>query len=258
MIIQKNQRSYFIEGGDNVGKTTLIQYIKKELHRDNTHLYFNKYPKSKRTDFMNTINYALNYIAKTNITNSESFKAYEGLNNLLINTMIKDMSKSIRENLFADFDEEFIDISDRGPLSTFLYNNTINESSIISTVGNFSIFLENYFFPIYSNTDIKDLNIIILNNNKPDILIESSKKEDIDYKKSLDEDTILQERVNRLLNDIVYEIDNNVENLNLITHPFKFFYINIYTDDGKRKTTEEVYKEFLSIVFKNEEENNNE
>ena len=39
---QKNQRSYFIEGGDNVGKTTLIQYIKKELHRDNTHLYFNK------------------------------------------------------------------------------------------------------------------------------------------------------------------------------------------------------------------------
>ena len=31
-------------------------------------------------------------------------------------------------------------------------------------------------------------------------------------------------------------------------------YINIYTDDGRRKTTEEVYKEFLSIVFKNEEE----
>ena len=168
------------------------------------------------------------------------------------------MSKSIRESLFVDDDEVYIDISDRGPLSTFLYNNAINESSVISTVGNFSIFLENYFFPIYNNTDIEDLNIIILNNNKPDILIESSKKEDIDYKKSLDEDTILQERVNRLLNDIVYEIDNNVENLNLITHPFKFFYINIYTDDGRRKTTEEVYKEFLSIVFKNEEENNNE
>ena len=239
MIIQKNQRSYFIEGGDNVGKTTLIQYIKKELHRDNTHLYFNKYPKSKRTYFMNTINYALNYIAKTNITNSESFKAYEGLNNLLINTMIKDMSKSIRENLFADFDEEFIDISDRGPLSTFLYNNTIYESSIIGTVGNFSIFLENYFFPIYSNTDIKDLNIIILNNNKPDIPIVSDKKEDIEYKKNFDNDCMLQDRINSDIQDIVKAIDNNPD-IGVLTYPFKLYYINIYHIDGTRKTTEEV------------------
>ena len=57
------QISYFIEGGDNVGKTTLIDHITQNFTKDykkeftkSIGFFINKYPTKDNTEFMNVIN----------------------------------------------------------------------------------------------------------------------------------------------------------------------------------------------------------
>lgn len=241
------QISYFIEGGDNVGKTTLIDYIKKyKKYEESMGFIFNKYPSKHNTEFMNVINDVLKLCEEDNRS-----ELYSRVNDLRINTMIKDMLKSFNET------EGYINISDRGPLSTFLYNYI--KDPIYDTITNFNVFILKYLIPIYKEyacvnysynleSAIGNTNIIILNNNKPDIPIVSDKKEDIEYKKNFDNDCILQDRINSDIQDIVKAIDNNPD-ISILTYPFKLYYINIYHIDGTRKTTEEVFDEFRKIIY---------
>ena len=265
------QISFFIEGGDNVGKTTLINHIsqnftedyKKEFTRS-IELSTNKYPTKDNTEFMNVINHILNFCNdwKDLISKDEKYHdMYSRVNNLLINTMIKDMNKSLIDCIPISKKDSwnYIDVSDRGPLSTYLYNYKDIDDNI-PEVRNFEKFIKKYIIPkfdfmcqnylVYSNPCINDfianLNIIILNNNLPDIPIVSDKEENIEYKKNLDNNSELQERINHKISEIVKYIDTEADS---IIYPFRLFYINIYNDNGIRKTTEEVYNEFKEIVF---------
>lgn len=274
------QITYFIEGGDNVGKSTLINYISQNFTEDYKkiesikHIRFsiNKYPTENSTELMNTINHVLNFYNdyKDLISKDDKYNdIYSRVNNLLINYMIKDMHMSFFDIIPISEKNywNYIDISDRGPLSTYLYNykdidNTIDE------IHNFKKFIEEYIISkfnsitqdeIYSNLELySNLNIVILNNNKPDISIVSDKQEEIEYKKNFDNNIELQQKINNQISNIVTSIDNE-KDIDTITYPFKLHYINIYHDNGIRKTTEEVYKEFLNFIFNTiKEENNNE
>lgn len=266
------QISFFIEGGDNVGKTTLINHISQNFTEDykkeftkSISFCTNKYPSKNNTEFMNVINHVLNFCDdwKVLISKDEKYNdMYSRVNNLLINTMIKDMYKSLIDfiSIYNKDSCNYIDISDRGPLSTYLYNYKDIDDNI-PEAHNFEKFIKEYiiskfdsicqnlvYFNPYIDIDdfIANLNIIILNNNLPDIPIASDKEENIEYKKNLDNNSELQERINHKISEIVKYIDTEADS---IIYPFRLFYINIYNDNGIRKTTEEVYNEFKEIVF---------
>ena len=275
------QISYFIEGGDNVGKTTLIDHITKNFTEDykkeftkSIGFFINKYPTKDNTEFMNVINKVLRFCNdwKVLISKDEKYHdLYSKVNNLLINTMIKDMDKSLIDTVPKGKKNSwnYINISDRGPLSTYLYNykdtdNTMNE------IYNFEKFVKEYIISKFDSMKqmldlmkqideyMSNLNIVILNNNLPDIPIISDKQEEIEYKKNFDNNTELQQKINRQISNIVSAIDSE-KDINTITYPFKLHYINIYHDNGVRKTTEEVYEEFKKLIFNTiKEENNNE
>lgn len=263
------QISFFIEGGDNVGKTTLINHISQNFTEDykkeftkSIEFCVNKYPSKNNTEFMNVINHVLNFCDdwKVLISKDEKYHdMYSKVNNLLINTMIDDMYISFIDNMpIGNKDSwNYIDVSDRGPLSTYLYNYKDMDDTI-DEIHNFEKFIKEYIIPrfdsiiqneLYSNHHIDDfvanLNIIILNNNLPDVPIVSDKEENIEYKKNLDSDSELQQRINHKISEIVKYI--NVQDS--IIYPFRLFCINIYNDNGIRKTTEEVYNEFKEIIF---------
>lgn len=270
------QITYFIEGGDNVGKSTLINYISQNFTEDykkkketvkSIRFNINKYPTENSTEFMNTINHVLNFYNdyKDLISKDDKYNdIYSRVNNLLINYMIKDMYISFFDNIPISEKNSwnYIDISDRGLLSTYLYNykdidNTIDE------IYNFKKFIEKYIISKFNSITTQDeiysnLNIIILNNNKPSIPIVSDKQEEIEYKKNFDNNIELQQKINNQISNIVTSIDNE-KDIDTITYPFRLHYINIYHDNSIRKTTEEVYKEFLNFIFNTiKEENNNE
>lgn len=275
------QISYFIEGGDNVGKTTLIDHITQNFTEDykkeftkSIGFFINKYPTKDNTEFMNVINKVLRFCNdwKTLISKDEKYHdLYSRVNNLLINTMIKDMDKSLIDTVPRGKKNSwnYINISDRGPLSTYLYNykdtdNTMNE------IYNFEKFVKEYIISKFDSMKqmldlmkqideyMSNLNIVILNNNLPDIPIISDKQEEIEYKKNFDNNTELQQKINRQISNIVSAIDSE-KDIDTITYPFKLHYINIYHDNGVRKITEEVYEEFKKLIFNTiKEENNNE
>ena len=225
---------------------------------------------------MNVINKVLifcNYWKVLISVDEKYHDLYSRVNNLLINTMIKDMDKSLIDTIPIGKKNSwnYINISDRGPLSTYLYNykdidNTMNE------IYNFKKFAKEYIISKFdsmirtltldSMTQIDEymsnLNIVILNNNLPDIPIISDKQEEIEYKKNFDNNTELQQKINRQISNIISAIDSE-KDINTTTYPFKLYYINIYHDNGVRKTTEEVYEEFKKLIFNTiKEENNNE
>nr|DAW47793.1 MAG TPA: P-loop Nucleotide Kinase3 [Caudoviricetes sp.] len=275
------QISYFIEGGDNVGKTTLIDHITQNFTEDykkeftkSIGFFINKYPTKDNTEFMNVINKVLRFCNdwKTLISKDEKYHdLYSRVNNLLINTMIKDMDKSLIDTVPRGKKNSwnYINISDRGPLSTYLYNykdtdNTMNE------IYNFEKFVKEYIISKFDSMKqmldlmkqideyMSNLNIVILNNNLPDIPIISDKQEEIEYKKNFDDNSELQQKINCQISNIITAIDNK-KDIDTITYPFKLHYINIYHDNGVRKTTEEVYEEFKKLIFNTiKEENNNE
>lgn len=279
------QISFFIEGGDNVGKTTLINHISQNFTEDykkeftkSINFCTNKYPTKDNTEFMNVINHVLNFCDdwKVLISKDEKYHdMYSRVNNLLINTMIKDMDKSLIDCMPIGKKDSwnYIDVSDRGPLSTYLYNYKDIDDNTLDEVHNFKKFIKKYIIPkfdsicqsyfdsicqsyfVYSNPCIDDfianLNIIILNNNLPDIPIVSDKEENIEYKKNLDSDSELQQKINHKISEIVKYIDTEEDPIiyPFSIYPFRLFCINIYDDNGIRKTTEEVYNEFKEIVF---------
>lgn len=252
------QVSYFIEGGDNVGKSTLIDYVSKNLmtdmcknhiYKDSIYMEVNKYPSKDNTEFMNVISKVLKVCKDENYS-----ELYSEVNDLLINTMMKDMKSSFNSLIRDNWN--YINISDRGPLSTFLYNYNIN--SMYDETTNLKNFIHKYFLSKYNYLStyqsccledfIANLNIVILNNNLPNIPIVSDKQEEIEYKKNFDNNTELQQRINCQISNIVTAIDSE-KDIDTITYPFKLHYINIYHDNGVRKTTKEVYEEFKKLVF---------
>lgn len=239
----QGQKTFFIEGGDNVGKTTTIKEINRILSSDKSikeiittayrDLEFYKYPSSEMTKFMDAYMKLLN-IVNTEMTRlvSESFNFGDTsiqLIELAMHYLIRDMETTLSSPYSSK-----INICDRGVLSTYLYQflsyaklkydinntNTQNETILLKLFVNEVL---NKVIPIAHrfNTDI---NVIILYNNS-DSKLNIDESETIEYKKNFDHNQTLQDNINRSLNNIV---SNITESETIKLKPFKIYDITFY------------------------------
>lgn len=268
----QGQKTFFIEGGDNVGKTTTIKRIEEILSKNDSirgllnNIYeytkFYKFPSKDMTEFMNT------YTKLLSIVNNQLFNL-DGTNTQLIEIamhyLIKDMEYAITSTYYSSK----FNICDRGILSTYLYQflnyaklkydidntNTLNESTLlkifIKEILNKTIPFERRF-----NTETS---IIILYNNTTNKL-DIDESETIEYKKKFDCDQTLQDTINRSLNNIV---SNITESETIKLKPYKlyditFYRVNIYKyikEEGTtrykpvRKSVDELANEIIDIIL---------
>lgn len=239
----QGQKTFFIEGGDNVGKTTTIKEINRILSSDKSikeiittayrDLEFYKYPSSEMTKFMDAYMKLLN-IVNTEMTRlvSESFN-FGNTSIQLIELAMHYLIRDMETTLSSPYSSK-INICDRGVLSTYLYQflsyaklkydinntNTQNETILlklfINEVLNKIVPIEHRF-----NTDI---NVIILYNNS-DSKLNIDESETIEYKKNFDHNQTLQDNINRSLNNIVFNI---TESETIKLKPFKIYDITFY------------------------------
>lgn len=239
----QGQKTFFIEGGDNVGKTTTIKEINRILSSDKSikeiittaykDLEFYKYPSSEMTKFMDAYMKLLN-IVNTEMTRlvSESFN-FGNTSIQLIELAMHYLIRDMETTLSSPYSSK-INICDRGVLSTYLYQflsyaklkydisntNTQNETILlklfVNEVLNKVVPIEHRF-----NTDI---NVIILYNNSNNKL-NIDESETIEYKKKFDYDQTLQDTINRSLNNIVFNI---TESETIKLKPFKIYDITFY------------------------------
>ena len=277
MSIQ-GQKTFFIEGGDNVGKTTTIKEINRILSSDKSikeiittayrDLEFYKYPSSEMTKFMDAYMKLLN-IVNTEMTRlvSESFN-FGNTSIQLIELAMHYLIRDMETTLSSPYSSK-INICDRGVLSTYLYQflsyaklkydinntNTQNETILlklfVNEVLNKVVPIEHRF-----NTDI---NVIILYNNS-DSKLNIDESETIEYKKNFDHNQTLQDNINRSLNNIV---SNITESETIKLKPFKiyditFHRVNIYeyikeADTSRyipvRKTDSQLADEIIKIII---------
>lgn len=239
----QGQKTFFIEGGDNVGKTTTIKEINRILSSDKSikeiittayrDLEFYKYPSSEMTKFMDAYMKLLN-IVNTEMTRlvSQSYNFGDTsiqLIELAMHYLIRDMETTLSSPYSSK-----INICDRGILSTYLYQflsyaklkydinntNTQNETILlklfVNEVLNKVVPIEHRF-----NTDI---NVIILYNNS-DSKLNIDESETIEYKKNFDHNQTLQDNINRSLNNIIFDI---TESETIKLKPFKIYDITFY------------------------------
>jgi thymidylate kinase len=255
---------YFIEGGDNVGKTTTIQNFKSCKFIEEVkynRIRFSKYPTSSATNTINKLNtlYKENESRYSNkeVEENEYIKTKKSIIDNLINTMICDMISSFdtlyNEKYILVHPDDVLEICDRGFLSTYLYQyrDIPGIPKLILNVDKELEYLKDFINKHLPPT-MNDINVIILNNNAnpllSDIIIDDT--ETIEYKKDFDNNIELQTRINNSLNNIIALIQQE-KICNLL--PIKFYYINIFDDTGSiRKTSDEICKEIVSII--NEEE----
>ena len=257
---------FFIEGGDNVGKTTTIQALKDSGMIDSikyNRISFSKYPNSSITDTINNYiqqiksideSYNQNQINRWNYV-KEKKKLLNDISNLMIDDMEYSFTNQDDSIYHIKYPDDVCNICDRGPLSTYLYqyrsrpdipNILIGASN---EIGYLKDFFESY---ILSRGSENEMSIVILNNNAnlllSNIIIDDS--ETIEYKKQYDLDVKLQTRINSSINNIVGMIENGSIKQLL---PIKFYYINIFDDTGSiRKSTNDICKELISIINKEE------
>lgn len=252
---------FYIEGGDNVGKTTTINQFKESSIIDNlkyNRISFSKYPTSKATDKMNLYMKQMKELECQYNTKSINRYMYlqdkKKLLDIIMKYMIDDMEYSFSNNSDSLYHENYpsdiCNICDRGPLSTYLYQYKSRPDIPKFIFENNEIGYLKDFFSRYvlSKNSENTMSIIILNNNAnpllSDIIIDES--EVIEYKKQYDHDVILQSRINSTINNIVAMIDNGIINQ---LQPIKFYYINIFDDTGNiRKSSYDICKEILSII----------
>lgn len=239
----QGQKTFFIEGGDNVGKTTTIKEINRILSSDKSikeiittayrDLEFYKYPSSEMTKFMDAYMKLLN-IVNTEMTRlvSESFN-FGNTSIQLIELAMHYLIRDMETTLSSPYSSK-INICDRGVLSTYLYQflsyaklkydinntNTQNETILLKLFVNEVL---NKVIPIAHrfNTDI---NVIILYNNS-DSKLNIDESETIEYKKNFDHNQTLQDNINRSLNNIV---SNITESETIKLKPFKIYDITFY------------------------------
>jgi len=253
---------FFIEGGDNVGKTTTISNIKQNQFIESikyNRIRFSKYPTQDATNAINKLNtlYKENEYRFTNkeVDSEEYYKTKKSILESLINTMICDMISSFdtlyNEKYILTYPDDVLEICDRGFLSTYLYQyrdmpgiSKFNENLELEYLKEF---INKYLPPTFN-----DINVIILNNNAnpllADIIVDET--EVIEYKKDFDSNIELQTRINSSLNNIVGLIEQD-RVFNLL--PIKFYYINIFDDTGSiRKSSNKICEEIVSIINKEE------
>lgn len=255
---------YFIEGGDNVGKTTTIQNLKQNKYIESirfNRVRFSKYPTNDATNTINKLNtlYKENEVRYKNqeVKESEYVRTKRSILESLINTMICDMISSFdtlyNEKYVLTYPDDVLEICDRGFLSTYLYQYR-DMPGVQKLILNIDTELEylKAFINKYLPPTMNDINVIILNNNANPLLanIIMDDTETIEYKKDFDNNIELQTRVNNSLNNIVRLIQQD-KVYDLL--PIKFYYINIFNETGSiRKSPDEICEEIKAIINKEE------
>lgn len=232
---------YCIEGADNVGKSTLIKNMKKEeycSHYPYKRVVFKKFP-TEDEEVYNIINKMNDTINEVNDVETKAFWQNE-----LMAYMLFDMSYIYDSDLMNDY----LVISDRGPLSTYLYQyrrRIVDSSSNYKdiSVDKERLLLYNFFTHKVSNNTTNDINIVVLYNNRKDNELLQDESEEVKFKKQYDEDKKLQEDINKALDNIKKIVEDGFEEVQT-----KFYFIDIYDKDGNRKTPDDITKEVIDII----------
>lgn len=228
---------YFIEGADNVGKSTCVQRL-EEMTSDikSNVINFHSYPNKDTTRIVNEI------IMKNKPLTQKDLDA-------VIYTFLANMAN---DGIFKNTEQyKSVYICDRGWLSTFIYNylpyqDADSKDRIKDSLNRFRANYLYKWFKIESN-----VHIIILNNNHREIKLPINEYETVEYKKMFDKNIYLQDKVNTALSTFVSLIDDDSYRHRL--KEFKnFHYINIYNEDKNRKSTDDLCKEIISIINKEE------
>lgn len=267
MFKETKKHVFFLEGGDNVGKTTTIETLKRSDNIDNliyNRIQFSKYPTYKATDRINELSRELRDNERRYRELREcSRHDYQSDKKVIIHKIIKFMISDMMDS-FTNIDEDqymikypddILNICDRGFLSTYLY-----QYRSLPGIPKFIIgedreleYLKS-FMTQYVPDSYNDLNVIILNNNANPLswnqAMAVDSNEVIEYKKEFDNNVELQLRINSSLNNIVGLIESNKLDCLL---PIHFYYVNIFDSTGSiRKTSNEICKEIISIINKEE------
>lgn len=239
----QGQKTFFIEGGDNVGKTTTIKEINRILSSDKSikeiittaykDLEFYKYPSSEMTKFMDAYMKLLN-IVNTEMTRlvSESFN-FGNTSIQLIELAMHYLIRDMETTLSSPYSSK-INICDRGVLSTYLYQ-FLSYAKLKYDINNTNTQNETILFKLFVNEVLNkvvpiehrfntDINVIILYNNS-DSKLNIDESETIEYKKNFDHNQTLQDNINRSLNNIVFNI---TESETIKLKPFKIYDITFY------------------------------
>lgn len=240
---------FFIEGADNVGKTTSIEYLRYNnvFNTEFIPIIFKHYPSSLLKACLDS---SFNSLRIATINNDK--KEMMRLINNIINDNINDMKYSFKStgsynDTYSKNNTKIIEICDRGALSTYLYNyKSLIElkNMVISEKACLSEFINNYI----EKDDNTKLHTIIFNNNHPNIELPKENIIENGYKKDIDNNVSLQNRINTSISNIINLIDNNSIDNNIMT----FHYINIYPiNSNERKSLEEINLEIHKIITDN-------
>jgi GTPase SAR1 family protein len=281
--------TFYLEGADNVGKTTLMKSFVDSDYE--TQLAENgigdisdylSYPSKPISSLANSFIYRIKEDRDDIIEDNDIIEAKEYLDS---DTIVEEYTDRLIKEFLKDMKSSFIDksrnsnnivLADRGPLSTFLYQfmdyyrfkkylaekmfpevEYKDDSIIIQLFKFVTTYLNKVIKESIGSSKPSKLNIVILNNNNPGIELQIDKSETVQYKKDFDNNLELQHSINDNIHDIVNsisisnEFNNAIYNLSNI----KFYHINIY-DGDRRKTTDEISKELANIIEQRVKEDN--
>lgn len=241
---------YYIEGQDNIGKSTIIEELKqRKLINSKTNTEYYKFPTHRMTNYMSLFNNLLNDMKNNNRASKEDIgKLIEVTMDILIN----DMKYTFKNH--NDLNQAEISICDRGPLSTYLYQykqycDIIGKTDLPPEEVN----LHNFFYNVVlSDSNDKnqltfDRNIILLTNNN-NIKLPKDDTETIEYKKEYDNNQKLQDRIKSSI-DIIANIINTNNKYSIGGFNFHTIDIGKTIDNNViRKTTEEICNEITNII----------
>ena len=219
---------YYIEGQDNIGKSTVIKELKKrELISPKTTVDYHRFPTHKMTNYMT-----------------------------LFNNLINDMKYTFSNHSILDRAE--ISICDRGPLSTYLYQYK-HYCEVMGIDLPEEVNLHNFFYNVVLSDDnskiplVINRNIIILT-NEHNIELPKDNTETIKYKTEYDNNQKLQDRIKTDINTIKDLIKSDKDQYSIGNFNFYTIDIGSSTDSNlnkERKSTEDICDEIENIITSN-------
>lgn len=245
---------YYIEGQDNIGKSTIIEELKRrELISPKTTVEYHKFPTHKMTNYMSLFN---NLVNDMKFNNRASKTDIAKLIEVTMDILVNDMKYTFGN--YSILDQAEINICDRGPLSTYLYQYK-HYCEVIGIDFPEEVNLHNFFYNVVLSDDNNKIPLVINRNiilltNEYNIELPKDNTETIEYKTEYDNNQKLQNRIKTDI-DTIKDLVNSSKNQYSIGH-FNFYTIDIGSStDSKlnkeRKTTEDICDEIENIITSN-------
>ena len=245
---------YYIEGQDNIGKSTVIKELKKrELISPKTTVDYHRFPTHKMTNYMTLFNNLINDMKFNNrVSKTDIGKLIEVTMDVLINDMKYTFSNH------SILDQAEISICDRGPLSTYLYQYK-HYCEVMGIDLPEEVNLHNFFYNVVLSDDnskiplVINRNIIILT-NEHNIELPKDNTETIKYKTEYDNNQKLQDRIKTDISTIKDLIKSDKDQYSIGNFNFYTIDIGSSTDSNlnkERKSTEDICDEIENIITSN-------